>query len=63
MDFNSPYFEQIADFHMYLFQEWNLQPSSKDSYKSAIADKVLKSSFNISKDENLTRERDRPKGY
>ena len=52
---------------MYLFQDRNLQPSTTDGYRSAIADKLGSSPINISKDENLTRlldsfHRDRPKG-
>ena len=63
MDFNSPSIEQIAaDFLMFLFQWKNLQPRTIDSYKTAIADEEGNSSLNISKDENLTRQRDRPKG-
>ena len=57
---------QGADFLMYLFQDRKLQPSTIDGYRSAIADKLGSSPFNISKDENLTRlldsfHRDRPK--
>ena len=52
---------------MYLFQDRKLQPTTIDGYRSAIADKLGNSPFNISKDENLTRlldsfHRDRPKG-
>ena len=52
---------------MYLFQDRNLQPSTIDSYRSAIADKLGNSPFNISKDESLAHlldsfHRDRPKG-
>ena len=52
---------------MYLFQDRKLQPSTIDGYRSAIADKLGNSPFNISKDENLMRlldsfHRDRPKG-
>ena len=44
----------------------NLQPSTIDGYRSAIADKLGNSSLNVSKNENLTRlldsfHRDRPK--
>ena len=51
---------------MHLFEDRTLQPSTIDGYRSAIADKLGNSSFNISKDENLTRlldsfHRDRPK--
>ena len=62
VDFSSPSIHQIADFLMYLIQERNLQPGKLDSFKIAIADMVEKSSLNISKDENLTRQRERPKG-
>ena len=45
----------------------NLQPSTIDGYRSAIADKLGNITLNVSKDENLTRlldsfHRDRPKG-
>ena len=67
VDFRSPSVRQIADFLLHLFQEKNLQPSTIDGYRSAIADKLGNSSLNVSKDENLTRlldsfHRDRPKG-
>ena len=67
VDFRSPSIKQIADFLLHLFQEKNLQPSTIDGYRSAIADKLGNSSLNVSKDENLTRlldsfHRDRPKG-
>ena len=67
MDFRSPSVKQIVDFLLHLFQEKNLQPSTIDGYRSAIADKLGNSSLNVSKDENLTRlfdsfHRDRPKG-
>ena len=67
VDFRAPPVKSVADFLMYLFQDRKLQPSTIDGYRSAIADKVGSSSFNISKDENLTRllgsfHRDRPKG-
>ena len=50
-----------------LFEVKNLQPSTIDGYRSAIADKLGKVTLNISKDDNLTRlldsfHRDRPKG-
>ena len=66
-DFRSPSVKQIADFLLHLFQEKNLQPSTIDGYRSAIADKLGNLSLNVSKDENLTRllnsfHRDRPKG-
>ena len=67
VDFRSRSVKQIADFLVHLFQEKNLQPSTIDGYRSAIADKLGISSLNVSKDENLTRlldsfHRDRPKG-
>ena len=57
----------IADFLLYLFQGRKLQPSTIDGYRSAIADKLGNSSFNVSIDENFNRllgsfHRDRPKG-
>ena len=68
VDFRSPSVKQIeiVDFLLHLFQK-NLQPSTIDGYRSAIADKLGNSSLNVSKDENLTRlldsfHRDRPKG-
>ena len=39
-----------------------MQPSTIDGYKTAIADKVWHYSLNISKNKNLTRQRDRPRG-
>ena len=67
VDFRSPSVKQIADFLLYLFQEKNLQPSTIEGYRSAIADKLGNASLNVSKDENLSRlldsfHRDRPKG-
>ena len=68
VDFRSPSIKHIADFLLHLFQEKNLQPSTIEGYRSAIADKLGNSSLNVSKDENLTRlldsfHRDRPKGH
>ena len=65
--FRSPPVKSVADFLMYLFEVKNLQPSTIDGYRSAIADKLGDTTFNISKDGNLTRlldsfHRDRPKG-
>ena len=54
MDFRSPSIKEIADFLLYLFQEKNLQPSTIDGYRTAIADKIRNDKINISKDENLT---------
>ena len=67
VDFSSPPVKSVADFLMYLFEDRKLQPSTIDGYRSAIADKLGNLTFNISKDENLTRlldsfHRDRPKG-
>ena len=67
VDFRTPSVKQIADFLLHIFQEKNLQPSTIEGYRSAIADKLGNISFNVSKDENLTRlldscHRDRPKG-
>ena len=59
--------KSVADFLMYLFQDRKLQPSTMDGYRSAIADKLVNSPINNSKEENLTClldsfHRDRPKG-
>ena len=67
VDFRSPSIKEVADFLLHLLQEKNLQPSTIDGYRSAIADKLGNASLNISKDENLTClldsfHRDRPKG-
>ena len=67
VDFRNPSIKQIADFLLYLFQEKNLQPSTIDGYRSAIADKLGNTLVNVGKDDNLTRlldsfHRDRPKG-
>ena len=67
MDFRSPSIKQIADFLLFLFQRRHLQPSTIESCRTAIADKVGNDHINISKDENLTRlldsfHRDKPKG-
>ena len=67
VDFRSPSVNQIADFLLYLFKERNLQPSTIDGYRTAIADMVGNDTLNISSDENLTRlldsfHRDKPKG-
>ena len=67
VDFRAPPVKSVADFLMYLFEDRKLQPSTIDGYRSAIADKLGNSTFNISKNENLTRlldnfHRDRPKG-
>ena len=67
VDFRSPSISQIADFLLYLFKERQLQPSTIEGYRTAIADMVGNDKLNISKDENLTRlldnfHRDKPKG-
>ena len=67
VDFRASPVKSVADFLMYLFQDRKLQPSTIDGYRSAIADILGNSPFNISKDENLTHlldsfHRDRPKG-
>ena len=67
VDLRSPPVNSVADFLLYLFEVKNLQPSTIDGYRSAIADKLGNTTVNISKDENLTRlldsfHRDRPKG-
>ena len=67
VDFKSPPLKSVADFLLYLFEVKNLQPSTIDGYRSAIADKLGNVTVNISKDDNLTRlldsfHRDRPKG-
>ena len=67
VDFRAPSVNQIADFLLHLFKERNLQPSTIEGYRTAIADMVGNDKLNISTDENLTRlldsfHRDRPKG-
>ena len=67
VDFHAPSVEQIANFLLHLFQDRKLQPSTRDGYRSAIAEKVGNFTVNISKNENLNRlldsfHRDRPKG-
>ena len=67
VNFRSATLSNIADFLLYLFKERNLQPSTIDGYRTAIADMVGNEKLNISKDENLTRlldsfHRDKPKG-
>ena len=46
---------QIADFLLFLFKDRKLQPSTIESYRTAIADMVGNDRLNISKDENLSR--------
>ena len=67
VDFRSPSVNQIADFLLHLFKERNLQPSTIEGYRTAIADMVGNVELNISKDENLTHlldsfHRAKPKG-
>ena len=67
VDFRAPPIKSIANFLLYLFQDRNLQPSTIDGYRAAIADKLGNLSINVSKDENLTClldsfHRDRSKG-
>ena len=67
VDFKSPPLKSVADFLLYLFEVKNLQPSTIDGYRSAIADKLGNVTLNISKDDNFNRlldsfHRDRPKG-
>ena len=52
VDYRSPSTKQIVDFLLHLFQGKNLQPSTIDGYRSAMADKWANVSLNISKDEN-----------
>ena len=54
VDFRSPSVNQIADFLLHLFKDRNLQPSTINGYRTAIADMVGNDTLNISKDENLT---------
>ena len=53
VDFRAPPVKSVADFLMYLFQDRKLPPSTIDGYRSAIADKLGNSPFNISKDEKV----------
>ena len=67
VDFRSPSVNQIVDYLLHLFKVRNLQPSTINGYRTAIADMVGNDKLNISKDENLTRlldsfHRDKPKG-
>ena len=64
VDFRSPPVKSVADFLLYLFEDRKLQPSTIDSYRSAIADKLGNLPVNISKEENLldSFHRDKPKG-
>ena len=67
VDFGSPSLNQVAEFLLFLFKEKNLQPSTIDGYRTAIANKIGCDKVNFGKDENLTRlldsfHRDKPKG-
>ena len=67
VDFRTPFVNQIVDFLLHLFKERNLQPTTIEGYRTAIADMVGNDRLNTSKDENLTRlldsfHRDKPKG-
>ena len=67
VDFRAPSVNQIAEFLLHLFKDRNLQPSTIDGYRTAIADMVGNDRVNISTNDNLTRlldsfHRDRPKG-
>ena len=48
VDFRSPSVNQIADFLLYLFKERNLQPSTIEGYRTAIADMVARKSHPLS---------------
>ena len=65
--FRSPSVNQIVDFLLHLSKDRNLQPSTIEGYRTAIADMVGNDRLNISKNENLTRlfdsfHKDKPKG-
>ena len=67
VDFRSPSLKQVADFLLYLFKERQLQPSTIEGYRTAIADMVGNDLVHFGKDESLTRlldsfHRDKPKG-
>ena len=67
VDFRSPCLKQVADFLLYLFKERQLQPSTIEGYRTAIADMVGNNLVNFGMDESLTRlldsfHRDKPKG-
>ena len=67
MDFRSTSLKQVADFLLYLFKERHLQPSTKEGYRTAIANLIGNDKVHFGKDENLTRlldsfHRDKPKG-
>ena len=67
VDFRAPSLKQVADFLLYLFKERQLQPSTIEGYRTAIADMVGNDPVHFGKDESLTRlldsfHRDKPKG-
>ena len=67
MDFRLPSLRQVADFLLYLFKERNLQPSTIEGYRTAIADMIGNDTVQFGKDDSLTRlldsfHRDKPKG-
>ena len=67
VDFRSPSVNQIVEFPLHLFKDRNLEPSTIDGYRTAIADLMGNDELNISKGENLTHlldsfHRDKPKG-
>ena len=55
VDFRSPSLKQVADFLLYLFKERNLQPSTIEGYRTAIADMIGNNTVQFGKDESLTR--------
>ena len=54
INLRAPPIKSIANFLLYLFQDWKLQQSTIERYGSAIADKLGNSPINVSKDENLS---------
>ena len=67
VDFRAPSLKQVVDFLLYLFKERQLQPSTIEGYRTAIADMVGNDPVHFGKDESLTRlldsfHRDKPKG-
>ena len=67
VDFRAPSLKQVADFLLYLFKERQLQPSTIEGYRTAIADMLGNDPVHFGKDESLTRlldsfHRDKPKG-
>ena len=67
VDFRAPSLKQVADFLLYLFKERQLQPSTIEGYRTAIADMVGNDPVHFGKDESLTRlldsfHSDKPKG-